>query len=309
MDGFRIGQDRRRAEQAESIRAAGCRQIQRARRRADKKIGEAQQRRRFGEAEIADINSGCAAAAGDKLFGTRKVRQAADKEHSAGDTAAQQRNKFRPMSVRPVLIGMRGADAERNPWPGERIEFTGDGRERLVGQPQIRLGRGQRHFRRRHQRGEPTDRLIVEMAMVDAGIGDEEALPPEPEPDALRYAGKFCGERRPRGAVEDPDRAETMAPQQHGEPDQIKATAQLRSGMLEIHRLGDRRLCGKKLPGVACRRRQEGHAAARRDAGDGADKGQVPDDIANAGLHLDHGAACRLASHVACRAKGCDMRF
>lgn len=151
--------------------------------------------------------------------------------------------------------------------------------------------------------------MIVEMAAIDAGIGDEEALRAEPEPDALGDAGKFCGERRPCGAVENPDRAETMAPQQCGEPDQIKATAQLRSGMLEIERLGDRRFRGKKLPGMARRRGKKSYPPARRDAGDGADEGQVPDDIADAGLHLDHGAACRLSSHVACRAKGCDMRF
>ena len=145
--------------------------------------------------------------------------------------------------------------------------------------------------------------------LIDAGIGDEEALRSEPKPDALGDAGKFCGERRPRGAVENPDRAEFAAPQQRGQPEQIDAAPQLGAGMLEIHRLGDRRLGGKELLGVARRRRQKRHAAARRDAGDGADEGQVPDDIADAGLDLDHGAACRLWCHVACRAKGCDMRL
>ena len=56
---------------------------------------------------------------------------------------------------------------------------------------------------------EPIDRMVVEMAAVDAGIGDEEALRAEPKPDALGNAGKFCGQRRPCGAIEDPDRAET----------------------------------------------------------------------------------------------------
>ncbi len=151
--------------------------------------------------------------------------------------------------------------------------------------------------------------MVVEMAAVDAGIGDKEALRAEPEPDALRYASEFCGERRPCGAIEDPDRAETIAPQQCGEPDQIKATAQLRSGMLEIERLGDRPFRGKKLLGMARRRGKKSYPAARCNAGDGADERQVPDDIADAGFHLDHGAVCRLSSHVACRAKGCDMRF
>ena len=47
------------------------------------------------------------------------------------------------------------------------------------------------------------------------------------------------------------------------------------------------------------------HAAARRDGGDGADEGQMPDDVADAGFDLDDGV---LAGHVDCRAKGCDMR-
>src|SRR5580698_7807144 len=150
--------------------------------------------------------------------------------------------------------------------------------------------------------------MVVEMAAVDAGIGDEEALRAEPEPDALGNAGKFCGQRRPCGAIEDPDRTETMAPQQRGEPDQIKATAQLRSAMLKIERFGDRRFRGKKLLGMARRWGKKSYPAARRNAGDGADERQVPDDIADAGFHLDHGAVCRLSSHIACRAKGCDMR-
>jgi len=131
----------------------------------------------------------------------------------------------------------------------------------------------------------------------------------EPEPDALGNAGKFCGQRRPCGAIEDPDRTETMTPQQRGEPDQIKAAAQLRSAMLKIERFSDRRFRGKKLLGMARRRGKKSYSAARRDPGDGAGERQVPDDIADAGFHLDHGAACRFSSHVACRAKGCDMRF
>src|SRR5580698_11083592 len=83
--------------------------------------------------------------------------------------------------------------------------------------------------------------------------------------------GKFCGQRRPCGAIEDPDRTETMAPQQRGEPDQIKATAQLRSAMLKIERFGDRRFRGKKLLGMARRRGKKSYPAARRNAGDGAD--------------------------------------
>src|ERR1700728_5204314 len=121
--------------------------------------------------------------------------------------------------------------------------------------------------------------MVVEMAAVDAGIGDEEALRAEPEPDALGNAGKFCGQRRRCGAIENPDRAETMAPQERGEPDQIKATAQLRSAMLKIERFGDRRFRGKKLLGMARRRGQERYPAARRNGGDGADEREGADYI------------------------------
>ena len=61
--------------------------------------------------------------------------------------------------------------------------------------------------------------------------------------------------------------------------------------MLEIDRLGDRRLGGKQLLGVARWRRQERDAPARRDGGNGADEGQVPDDVADAGFHLDDGGS------------------
>ena len=164
--------------------------IHRARRRADKEIGVAQQRRRFDEAEIAGIDGGRAHAPGNEILRTRKIGRAADQEDRAVDAAAQQRNEFRPMLVRPILVGMRGADAERDPRPGASLEPFGDAGERCVGQMQIRLGREERHFHGGHQRAQPIDRLIVKMAVVDAGIGDEQALRSKPKPDALRYAGK-----------------------------------------------------------------------------------------------------------------------
>ena len=152
--------------------------------------------------------------------------------------------------------------------------------------------------------------MIVEMAAVDAGIGDEEALRAEPEPDALGDAGKLCGKRRPCGAVENPDRAETM-PRRSSAASRIRLRPrlQLRSGIVEIHCFGDRRLCGKKFLGVARGRGQERHAAARRDADDDTKEGQVPDDITDARLDLDHSATSRISYHIASRAEGCDMRF
>ena len=41
-------------------------------------------------------------------------------------------------------------------------------------------------------------------ALVDAGIGDETPLRPETEPDAFGDAGKHRGDRRTKGAIENP---------------------------------------------------------------------------------------------------------
>ena len=191
------------------------------------------------------------------------------------------------MRVGPILVGMRRADAERDPRPRIGLEFLADRRERCFGQTQVRLGRRQRHGHRRHQRAQPVDRLVVKMAIVDAGIGDEEFLRAEPEPDALGDAGEPGGQRRANGAVENPDRAELPPPQQRHEPDQIDAAAQFRAGVLEINRFGNAWLAGQQLLGAARRRREKRHAPARRRRRDGADERQVPDDVADTGLGLD----------------------
>ena len=52
------------------------------------------------------------------------------------------------------------------------------------------------------------------MILADAVIGDEGALRPKPQPDPFRNAGKRGGERRPDGAVENPDRLRAMLAQQ-----------------------------------------------------------------------------------------------
>ncbi len=103
----------------------------------------------------------------------------------------------------------------------------------------------------------------MKVILADAGIGDEEALRAEAEPDALGDAGEHGGERRADGAVENPDRLETIAPQQRDKPEQIEAAAQLRAAVLEIEDLGNARFGGKQVLGAACRRRQKAHAAAR----------------------------------------------
>src|SRR6202034_624865 len=105
------GQNRRRTEQSERVRASCRGEIQGTGRWADEKIGATQQGGRFGQTEIARIDGGCAGAAADKSCRARDVRRTAEQEYGAGDMATQQRNKFRPMLVRPILIGMRGADA------------------------------------------------------------------------------------------------------------------------------------------------------------------------------------------------------
>ncbi len=92
-------------------------------------------------------------------------------------------------------------------------------------------------------------------------------------------------------------------------PDQIDATLKLRAGMAEIDRLGDARFGGKKFPSVTRGRREKHDAAAGRSSGNRADERQMPDDVADAGFDLDDRRCGRIRAHIACRAKGCDMRF
>jgi hypothetical protein len=47
--------------------------------------------------------------------------------------------------------------------------------------------------------------VIVKMLLADTVIGDERALRTKPEPNPFRYGGKRRGQRRPNGAIEDPD--------------------------------------------------------------------------------------------------------
>ena len=84
MDEFRIGQNRRRAEQAESLRASGGGKIERSRTRVDEQIGEPQQRGRFDQLQIAGIDDLTRAASGDKLFCPRGIGRPADQKDGAG---------------------------------------------------------------------------------------------------------------------------------------------------------------------------------------------------------------------------------
>ena len=80
------------------------------------------------------------------------------------------------------------------------------------------------------------------MAAVDARIGDEIALRSKPNTYALGDPRQLGGERRPDGAVEDPQGLEALPAQQRHQPDQIEAALQLGAGVLEIKRAGNRRL-------------------------------------------------------------------
>jgi hypothetical protein len=147
--------------------------------------------------------------------------------------------------------------------------------------------------------------MIVKMLLADAAIGDEQALPPKSQPDALGDAGERRGKRRPDGTVEDPERAQALPAQQRDEPDQIDAALQFRPEMLKIKRRCDGWLGLEQFARAACRRYEECHLAAGRGGRDGPDERQVPDDVANARLDLDDCAR----RHIDCRSKGCDMAF
>jgi hypothetical protein len=104
-------------------------------------------------------------------------------------------------------------------------------------------------------------------------------------------------------AVENPDLLKATAPQLRAELEQVEPAAQLRAGMAEIKRLGDARLGHEQFLRAARRRRQERHAAAGRRRGDGADKRQMPDDVADARFDLDD----RARRHIDCRVRSWDM--
>ena len=95
--------------------------------------------------------------------------------------------------------------------------------------------------------------MIVKMILADAVIGDEGALRPKPQPDPFRNAGKRGGERRPDGAVENPDRLRAMLAATAHQPNQVDAALQLRSGMLKINRRGHTRLRDEQILGRARR--------------------------------------------------------
>ena len=73
--------------------------------------------------------------------------------------------------------------------------------------------------------------------------------------------------------------------------------------MLEIDRLSDAGFRRKQFLGAARWRSKKRHLSARSGGGNSADERQMPDDVADAGFHLDDCSR----RHIDCRAKGCDM--
>ena len=117
-----------------------------------------------------------------------------------------------------------------------------------------------------------------------------------PTPMRSGMPASMRGKRGAHGAIQDPDLGEARAPHQRDEPHEIDAAPQLRAAMLEIDHLGDAGLGLQQLLRVRCGRREKRDGASRLRRGDRAHVRQVPDDVADALLHLNdggrrHGAA------------------
>ena len=105
--------------------------------------------------------------------------------------------------------------------------------------------------------------MIVKMILADTRIGDEVILRAEADTDAFGNSGKGCGKRGPNGAVENPDRAQALPPQQRHQRDQVDAAAEFLTGMLEIDGGRNARFRRKQFLGGARGRRKECHAGPR----------------------------------------------
>jgi len=116
--------------------------------------------------------------------------------------------------------------------------------------------------------------------------------------DAPRHAAEPGRQRRPNGAIENPDSTK-VAFEELRQPQQIEPTPQFRAAMLGIQHFGYARLGVQQVPGTGAGRGQERYPAARRGSSDGANERQMPNHIADAGLDLND----RGRTHVACRLK------
>jgi len=59
--------------------------------------------------------------------------------------------------------------------------------------------------------------------LVDARIGDEPALPPEPQPDPTWDAGREGRDGRPRRSIENPYSLAFQAPQHRDQAQQVES--------------------------------------------------------------------------------------
>ena len=134
VDEFRIGQNRRRAEQPESIGASGGGEIQRARTRTDEEIGKSQQRGGFDQAKIAGIDGGRAGTRSDKFLRARDVRQRRRPERRCRRRggAAWQTNSAQ-VSSGQSLSGCEAPMPSTIQGRAQDLNFSPTGRERCAG--------------------------------------------------------------------------------------------------------------------------------------------------------------------------------
>ena len=186
-----------------------------------------------------------------------RMLRAADQEHASGGSPAQRIDERLPVRGRPILRRVRAAEREHDPGTRRRAITLGDRRQQCGGQARFGSVVGERHIHRGHERAQPVHRQIMEMAPIDPGIGDEQALRPQSHPDALRNPRERRRKRRAHRAVEDPDPAKPRAPQQHHQPREMQAAPQFRAAMLEIGHLGDARLRLQQILRVGRGKRQK----------------------------------------------------
>ena len=89
----------------------------------------------------------------DEILTARAIHAAADHERSALNALAQAGEEFRPMSVGPILVGVRRAEPECDPGPRHGGKFLADRRQRRRGQAQARAGQPGRRGRKEHRVG------------------------------------------------------------------------------------------------------------------------------------------------------------
>jgi hypothetical protein len=109
---------------------------------------------------------------------------------------------------------VQGAHADDNPWSRGSFEPLTDCRKRSARNGQRRFGRWQRNLHLGHQRPQPIDRVIMEVALIDSRIGDEQRLSSQAKTNTLGDPGERSSDSRPQGSVQHPHCLKTFLPQQ-----------------------------------------------------------------------------------------------